>query len=128
MSKTFFIADDDADDHDFFMDALKAVCATCTLLQAYNGEEALDFLDKQLEVPDFIFLDLNMPKLSGKQCLKEIKNNAKLRDVPVIIYTTSTVQTDKDETLHLGAAQYLVKPTSLQTLKQELVSLMQRTA
>lgn len=129
MNKTFFIADDDPDDQEFFMDALKSICGTCTLLQAYNGEEALHVLESQLMTPpDFIFLDLNMPKLSGKQCLEEIRKNKTLRDVPVIIYTTSSLTKDKEESLKLGATQFMVKPTSIHVLKRELETMLKRAS
>ena len=67
-----------------------------------------------------IFLDLNMPRLNGKQCLAELKREAHLRDIPVIIYSTSSEKRDIEETSRLGAAHFLTKPNKFEELCKAL--------
>ena len=124
-SQLIMIVDDDADDVEVFCDAIKEIDHGITCISASNGEEALNTLNKEnARLPDFIFLDLNMPRLSGKQCLKRLKINAKLRDIPVIIYSTSKLQEDMDETKQLGAAFFLSKPTKVNELRKAIALIL----
>ncbi|MDT7827612.1 response regulator [Pricia sp. S334] len=113
----YLIVDDDSDDIDFFCEAIEKIRPKAKCLIALNGEEALQLLretDKPL--PDYIFLDLNMPRMDGKTCLGALKTDNTLSDIPVIIYTTSGHHKDREETTKLGADYYLVKPTSFDQL------------
>jgi len=124
-TKILLIIDDDPDDRDFFCDALKevdsdAVCYTCK-----NGIEAIDLLTSESSpVPDFIFLDLNMPVISGKQCLAALKKIKKLDQSHVIIYTTSKLTDDFSETINMGAMHFLTKPTRYSDLCQVLANVL----
>ena len=123
--KTFFIADDDPDDVDFFIEAVNEVDQSIQCYSASDGEEALQKLKKTLEIlPDLIFLDLNMPRINGKQCLIEIKKTKKLSHIPVIIYTTSSLPKDLEETRKLGASHFLTKPSDFKHLCKELDSIL----
>lgn len=125
--KSFFIADDDPDDLDFFIEAVKEVDPSIECHTARDGEEALLKLKKTLEVlPDIIFLDLNMPRINGKQCLIEIKKTKWLSEIPVIIYTTSSMQKDKEETNKLGASYFLTKPSDFKDLCKEIEDVLSR--
>lgn len=125
--RTFFIADDDQDDVDFFIEAVNEVDHTIQCYSARDGEETLQKLKKTLLVlPDLIFLDLNMPRISGKQCLIEIKKTKKLADIPVIIYTTSSLQNDREETRKLGASHFMTKPSNFRDLCKELEDIISR--
>src|SRR5688572_11843036 len=105
------IVDDDEDDIELFCDAVKDLDGDIRCISASNGEEALHKLSTENEpLPDYIFLDLNMPRLNGKQCLKRIKGNPRLREIPVIIYSTSKLKEDMEETRQLGAVHFLTKP------------------
>ena len=115
MSKVelLFLIDDDADDQHVFAEALSEVDESVDLVTATNGLEALERLrDASLPLPDLIFLDLNMPKMNGKQFLKEVKNAPGLSEIPVVIYSTSSARMDREETLALGATEFIVKPDS----------------
>lgn len=115
--KTFFIVDDDIDDQEFLIEAVNEVDKSIECKSAYNCEEALDLLNNQkIPLPDMIFLDLNMPRLNGKQCLAELKRQSHLRHIPVIIYSTSSEKTDIEETARLGAAHFLTKPNRFDEL------------
>ncbi len=119
--KLFFIVDDDADDQELFMEAVSEVDNSIKCLSSSDCEEALDLLkNKKIALPDMIFLDLNMPRFNGKQCLAELKKQAHLRNIPVIIYSTSSEKRDIDETTRLGAAHFLTKPNNFEELCEAL--------
>ena len=110
--------EDDASDAEFVRTALKESGDDCriTLRIVEDGEEALKYL-KKVEphegamTPDLVLLDLNLPKVSGKQVLKEMKASPNLRRTPVVIFSTSEVQVDVDETFEAGACGYITKPS-----------------
>lgn len=118
------VVDDDIDDLLFFTDALVEIDAQIECVTAMNGIEALRKLESLPVRPDFIFLDLNMPKMNGKLCLRHIKNNPLFQSIPVIIYSTSRLQEDIDEVTELGAAAFLVKPNKFQLLKSEIAKIL----
>ncbi len=115
--RTFFILDDDIDDQELFIEAVNEVDNSIRCLPYSNCEEALELMkSRKVNFPDVIFLDLNMPRLNGKQCLAELKKDADLRDIPVVIYTTSSEKRDIDETSRLGASYFLTKPSKFEDL------------
>ena len=118
------VVDDDIDDLLFFTDALAELDPQIGCVTAMNGIEALKRLENLSVRPDYIFLDLNMPKMNGKQCLKHIKNSPLFQSIPVIIYSTSRLQDDMDEVRELGAAAFLVKPNKFQQLKMEIAAIL----
>jgi CheY-like chemotaxis protein len=125
-SQTVMIVDDDEDDIQLFCEALNDVDGHINCISAINGEDALMKLNKENAVlPDYIFLDLNMPRLNGKQCLKKIKSSATLCNIPVIVYTTSKLQEDMEETKKLGATTFLTKPNQLNDLRKAIASILQ---
>ncbi len=92
--KILMIVDDDKDDRFFFRSAIRKNNPTFECIEAENGVDALEQLRKAEQLPDFIFLDLNMPKMDGRECLKELKKDKTLKKIPVIIYSTSTKLSD----------------------------------
>ncbi|HEY3429812.1 MAG TPA: response regulator [Cyclobacteriaceae bacterium] len=124
MPLTCLLIDDDIDDREIFALALEDLGLNCSFLTAKNGVDALTLLrSNQSLIPEFIFIDLNMPLLNGKLCLSEIKKIERLHQVPAIIYTTSSHERDIQETRELGALHYLVKPASITTLADYLLKL-----
>lgn len=118
----YLIVDDDIDDIDFFCEAIHEINANAICHIAYNGEEALSLLRNKIEtLPDVIFLDLNMPRIDGKTCLAELKKDTLLKDIPVVIYTTSTHIKDREETAVLGADYFLNKATSMKKLCMDIL-------
>ncbi|HZF65700.1 MAG TPA: response regulator [Chitinophagaceae bacterium] len=106
------IVDDDADDRSMFIDAIKEVDEEINCTSAIDGKQALDLLKNNYEsLPDFIFLDLRMPRFSGKKCLLEIKKDEKLKSIPVVIYTTSKDVEEAKELQELGAVHFISKPS-----------------
>ena len=117
---TLLIVDDDEDDKEMFIEVATEIDSSINCIKAANGLEALQLLKKEEFFPDFIFLDLNMPRMNGKQCLVHLKQNEKLRSIPVIIYTTSKMAEDIEEAKRLGAVHFITKPSSMITLRKEL--------
>jgi two-component system, response regulator len=104
------IVDDDTDDHFFLRQAISNVVPQALIDSVYDGDEALDYLNSCTSMPNLIFLDLNMRKMSGRDTMKVIKANEMLKNVPVIILTTSHNEKEKKEMLSLGAAAFYTKP------------------
>ena len=119
--KNFFIADDDPDDQQLFIEGLHEVDELCVCVTAFDGLEGLSKLfSPKVYIPDIIFLDLNMPRMNGKECLAEIKKNTLLKEVPVIIYSTSADKKDMIEAMQLGAVFFLQKPNRFEELSLAL--------
>jgi CheY-like chemotaxis protein len=120
-SKICLLVDDDLDDHEIFAIALKESKKSIDVVRAYDGAEALARLrDESFDRPDFIFLDLNMPKMDGKQCLEELKKNSALKEIPVVIYSTSSEIRDLIDAQRLGAIAFIVKSASIHELAAAL--------
>jgi len=116
-----YLADDDADDRFLFEEALKEVVNNVKLTTVDNGEQLMNFLGKQTPpTPHLIFLDLNMPLKNGMECLDEIKSNSKLKNIPVVIFSTSCQKEAIDMVYKNGADFYICKPDNFQTLKSLL--------
>jgi CheY-like chemotaxis protein len=112
-SITILLVDDDADDRKLFTEAVGEFDNNITCISATNGMEALNFLNNETNrLPDFIFLDLRMPGLSGQNCLEEIKKVSRLRHIPVIVYTTSREVEESIKLKEIGASHFMSKPTS----------------
>lgn len=107
-----FLADDDADDRMFFEDALKQVNIPTQLTLANDGLELMQSLETIAEPPPphVIFLDLNMPRKNGFQCLEEIRDNPNLKDIPVVIFSTTASNDAIDEAYRKGANYFICKP------------------
>lgn len=88
-----------------------------------DGEEAINYLQGSQDTPDLILLDINLPKKDGKQVLDEIKCDAKLKSIPVIILTSSKAEKDVLESYNLHANSYIVKPVTLDNFNN-VVSLL----
>jgi DNA-binding NtrC family response regulator len=107
------IVDDDADDRMLFIEAVKEIDDDIECMSANDGQQALELLRNDVHsIPDLIFLDISMPRLSGKKCLSEIKKTERLKDIPVIIYTTSKDVEESKELKKMGAFHFISKPSN----------------
>jgi CheY-like chemotaxis protein len=129
--KVILMAEDDADDRLLARDAL-AECGLAEELRfVENGEELLDYLlqrgkyDTQTPRPGLILLDLNMPVKDGREVLGEIKTNAVLRRIPVVVLTTSRADTDIDRIYNLGANSFITKPVRYELLVEVMRAISQ---
>lgn len=113
------LADDDPDDRELFTAALSEVDANINLVTVEDGESLFRNLST-MTTPDVIFLDLNMPRKNGRECLAEIHEDKRYNDVAVIIYSTSMSPQEMDDAWALGAAGLIRKPDSYTALKDVL--------
>ena len=115
------LADDDEDDRLFFTEAFEELKITTKVETYEDGVALMNALstDDAL-IPNILFLDLNMPKKSGLECLKEIKKSKRFKDMAIAIYSTSASEEDIENTFVNGANIYIKKPSDFQTLKKVL--------
>ena len=121
---TILLADDDADDRMLARDALKESRLANDLRHVENGEELMDYLHRRGDyadpekspTPGLILLDLNMPRKDGREALREIKSDAKLRHIPVVVLTTSKAEEDIYRTYDLGVNSFITKPVTFDGL------------
>ena len=117
------LADDDEDDRFLIREAFQRQFSSCQVTTADNGEELLEML-RDMEgndslattLPDLILLDLNMPRLDGRDALKIIKQNPRWRLIPVVIMTTSDAASDVEQSYQNGANSFITKPATFQEL------------
>ncbi|PQJ12801.1 response regulator [Flavipsychrobacter stenotrophus] len=113
------LADDDADDCIFFDEALKELPIDSSLETVGDGEQLMRLLiSRPRALPDMLFLDLNMPRKNGFECLAEIKTNQQLKCLPVIIYSTSLDRDVVNLLYEKGALHYIRKPGDFSKLKE----------
>ncbi len=112
------LADDDNDDKSLFEEVLRQLPLSTQLTTVNDGEELVQMLLKLVSLPAVIFLDLNMPRKNGIECLTEIKMNNELRKLPVIIYSTSFEPSVVNQLYNKGADYYIRKPAEFSKIKE----------
>lgn len=121
----FFLVDDDSDDQMIFLTALEGISDTIKCEYENDGIKAIEKLNlNQSFIPDFIFLDMNMPRMNGKECLVEIRKIDRLNHVPTFIYSTSVDSGMVEEVKLLGATDVIIKPTSISVLSAILANII----
>lgn len=119
------LADDDSDDCDFFKIALDALPLITKLKTVNDGEQLMNYLSENYEnLPNILFLDINMPRKNGIECLSEIKQDNKLKDLPVVMFSTANSQEKIKSVFKTGANVYLHKPCDIGQLKQLLLHVL----
>jgi CheY-like chemotaxis protein len=125
----FLLVDDDADDAFLFCEALHHLDPMMVCLTAENGREVFNKLSKQEATrPDIIFLDINMPIMDGWECLRRLKNDASLQNIPAIMYSTSSSKKDIEMAYQLGARLFVTKPEDFAELHKILEVVSTRPA
>lgn len=113
------LADDDEDDRLFFKDAFEEVKVQTKVEFVFDGLQLMEHLNNpENKLPDILFLDLNMPKKTGKECLIEIKKTERLKNLIIAIYSTSSSDEDIEDTFIEGANIYIKKPSDFNALKK----------
>lgn len=110
------LVDDDAEDRDILIDAFKQLDAGDIILYAEHGEAGLKLLAEkaaQNSYPCLVVLDLNMPRMNGRDTLRNLKNDPRFQKIQVVIYSTSVNPLEKEACMTLGAHSYITKPVSL---------------
>jgi len=116
------LADDYFDDCNFFKQALEALPLSIQLQIVNDGEQLMNHLNVNSEsLPDILFLDINMPRKNGVECLAEIKRNEKLKDLPIVVFSTSNSQEKINLVFKTGAHVYVHKPGDFGQLKQVIL-------
>ena len=113
------LADDDADDCSFFKAAVSELLPSANVGIVNDGEQLMNCLsENEVQIPDVLFLDINMPRKNGLECLSEIKQNKKLKDIPVVMFSTSNSWDTINMLFKSGANVYIHKPSDFAQLKQ----------
>jgi CheY-like chemotaxis protein len=115
------LADDDEGDRLIFKEAFEELKLKTVVQTVNDGIALMKYLhDEAMPLPDILFLDLNMPRKNGLECLKEIKQDDRLKDISIAIYSTSASEMDMEATFLNGANIYINKPNDYNILKQSL--------
>ncbi len=124
------MADDDDDDFVLTKKALDESRLLNQLMRVADGEELLDYLNRRGKYtaenaprPGVILLDLNMPRKDGREALKEIKSKEELRNIPVVVFTTSKAEEDIYKSYQLGVNSFITKPVTFDNLTQVMMTL-----
>ncbi|MDF4220834.1 response regulator [Maribacter sp. M208] len=116
-----YIADDDYDDRDFFMEALNSIPLNTKVSQFDNGVDLMDKLFTDVTLPHVIFLDLYMPIMDGFECLMDIRNFKKFNNIYIIAYSSIYRDREVNQLKLDGANQFLKKSSSFKGLKELLL-------
>jgi CheY-like chemotaxis protein len=114
------LADDDPDDRMLFEDAVAGIPVEVTVSTVKDGEELMLVLNTSIILPDVLFLDLNMPRKNGFECLQEIRANRNMNDIFISIYSTTANEKEINETFKNGANMFINKPNTFTELKAML--------
>lgn len=119
--KNILLVDDDIDDTDLFKEALHDINPDVKIFVLHSGLETMKYFQQPGYVePDIIFIDVNMPIISGWDCLEKIKLDPFLLKIPVIMYSTSSYRGDADKAILMGAVCFFTKPSNYASLKKIL--------
>ena len=125
----WLLIDDDLDDQEIFCLAAQGVDASIECICESDSIEAIRKLNADFDfIPDCIFIDMNMPRMNGRQCLIEIKKIERLRDTPIFMCSTSSDPKVIAETKSLGASDFIVKPSTLSEFTKTLTKVFQNLA
>ena len=126
MAMKILLIDDDSDDRALFREALEEISPETLCVTEGDTKKALkDLFDPSVQLPNVIFVDINMPRISGWDCLRHIKSNDSTKDIPVVMYSTSSHEKDIEKANELGASCLLTKPEDYCQLKKCMADVMQ---
>jgi len=120
------IVDDSPTDIELALIALEATGLAINVCSAPDGKSALAMLRNGDGLPALILLDLKMAGMNGIEVLREIRSDYRLRDIPVVVVTSSSLDSDRTEAVAAGASDYLQKPLALDQFSKELASILHR--
>jgi len=124
--KRVFLIDDDEDDREIFLSALNSLKLELNFTEAKDGREGLDMIASPgFTPPDIIFVDLNMPKVNGLEFLRSVRILPHYKELPIFIYSTSSIQEEKNKCMTAGASGFIVKHCCYTDLCDELKKLFE---
>ena len=124
QARNILLAEDDEDDSQFFEEALKSVSDAPILIRAKDGVELTNLLQDPYPLPDLIFLDINMPRKNGAQCLREIRQKKNLAHLPVIVLSTTSSAEIVEAMYQSGANLYVQKPSDFKMWKRAIAKVL----
>ncbi|MEO8087582.1 MAG: response regulator [Bacteroidota bacterium] len=124
--KKILLVDDDDDDCMFFTEVLTELEPTLACSIAHNGYEAINQLEKGLQLPTIIFLDLNMPVMNGFECLVQIRKTERYKDIPVVVLTTADDTETRFHAIDMGANFFLKKASDYNVMKAQMHDVLER--
>ncbi|NUY82137.1 response regulator [Flavobacterium sp. MAH-1] len=117
---TIFYTDDDPEDLEFFREATQSIDQSVELVTLSNGKELIDILDNPPPTPHLVFLDVNMPGLTGFDVLQHVRKTESREQLPIVMFTTSNDQVIIETSLRLGANFFVQKSSSFPNLKKSI--------
>ena len=117
---TILYADDDVEDQMLFLEAFSEVEPAVSCITVCDGKQLFEKLREAQELPDLLFLDINMPIMNGKECLLKLKRDQRLKTIPLIIYSTTSNKSEIEALLKLGASSFIQKAFSYPQLCADL--------
>jgi CheY-like chemotaxis protein len=120
------IVDDSLSDIELTTIALEATGQQISVCSATDGESALAMLRNGHELPALILLDMKMPGMSGTEVLRELRADGRFRDLPIVVVTSSCLESDRTEAIAAGASDYIQKPLALDQFSKALESILHR--
>jgi CheY-like chemotaxis protein len=126
MSKALniLLVEDDPDDIELMEDALKGSEVIYKLETVKQGDQVLPHLEQTQYKPDVIVLDLNLPRIHGREVLKSLKDSLRLKNIPVVILTTSSAKKEMEYCMTNGADEYLIKPVTMEGFSKIINSII----
>jgi CheY-like chemotaxis protein len=124
--------DDDSDDREFFTEIIRDINAdrelkySLSVTTVCGCNEAIDALLNMDILPDFLFLDFNMPKVNGYECVKILKSYPRLKDIPIIICTTASTAEQKRKVIELGAQDLIIKQGTFAKMKTSVLNVFHK--
>ena len=115
-----FLIEDDLDDIELLEEALKKFNVSYSLNYVNDGSAAIDYIHSPENIPDIIVLDMNLPKVHGRDVILKIKSSDKFKNIPLLILTTSSAKEDMDYSYKNGADKYLIKPGTMDEIKKTI--------
>lgn len=122
-----FLVDDDYEDHEIFKMALEKVNIPFEFITAESGIEAIELFKKDPAfIPDIVFFDVNMPRMNGKECIRELRKTEYLQKIPMILYSTHDGEKEISEAKNAGASDFVTKPSSITEFAKVLKTIINK--
>lgn len=124
--KQIVMIDDDEDDREFFKTAIDCINPQISVVSLFDGVYLTEYMQNNpSQKPDILFLDINMPRKDGFECLQELRAKYDKKELPIVMYSTSESDFDIHNSQKLGANLYLKKPTDFGSLKKALSKVLE---
>lgn len=120
-----FLIEDDADDIELLEVSLKDNNIVYKMDVVMEGDKVQDYLKNCKSLPHIIVMDFNLPRVHGREIIKQIKNNEEFRNIPLIVLTTSTAKEDIEYSYKMGADSFITKPTTIQGFNAAVETIVQ---